>query len=585
LPVKKISLRPNTPITLGFDLKNRMQDTMRDVVVKVVFVGPGNEERLIAQGFVKEIAPTPANGKGERLLFFEKIKGPPEVKEVPEKKANADKLDLGLSPFRIQLHIEAKQPKDFTVVKRKLEFIVREPRDYLSATANFEQLNKRLLVAVTYPKVEDLFGPHRFPVQLSLSPDLKAGKKGLYEDIVRGPGQPGDLRAQFEELTGEGEAYVRVDGYDRAFTFPIKLAASGAINARPREEIRVRIQVPRYAKPSPKLEVLLETDGPLQDDYRVKLEMDKTGEKVRFRDEVDMPGLRQQKAFLGVSAAKTLVCQADVTDWRPLFDTPETFGDIWIRVSVWKRNPQTKDYEKVKVTYPLGARGPLAPIEADVDSKNLFARVSFDNSKPEDLQFVNLPKEWSARRPLDVRVKMRPRTPMQAPIGKVIFFRGKAPKDDKGEIKEEDIFFMEEGPDPKKSEWSFILPPQIKVEPVLLSAQFTTLTGAKATISEPLALVAGNAGKATFIIKGKVVYGEDLQPDKIVTLVDAKAKEKATQTMTDKTGTFVFNDVAPGAYVVVSTFSFRNLEGRVPVEIKDADKTDVLIKLGPKKGK
>ena len=123
----------------------------------------------------------------------------------------------------------------------------------------------------------------------------------------------------------------------------------------------MRIQVPRYAKPSPKLEVLLEADGPLQDDYQMKIALDRTGERTRFREEIDLPGLRQQKATLSVSPGKNFVCQANVNDWRRQFYTADVFSDVWFRVNVWRKNPDTKEYEKVKVAYPPGLPAPWRP--------------------------------------------------------------------------------------------------------------------------------------------------------------------------------------------------------------------------------
>jgi len=562
----KISMRPNTPINLGFELKNKTADTLREVTVKLVHV-VGDEERVIAEGKVKEIQPTLGTASGERVLLFDKVKGPVDEKNKDEKnKDSADKVELKGPPFKFQLNIEVKQPKDFPVVKRKLELIVREPREYLGASANFDQLNKRLRVAVTYPKQEDLFGPHKFLAQLSLSPELKVGKTKVFKDTITSPQQPGDLRADFDELTGEGEAYLKLDGYDRAYVYPVKLAASGAINARTRDEIRVRIVAPRYAKPSEKFEVVLEADGPLNEDYRIKIDMDRTGERLRFRDVIDKAGLREQRAWLSVSATKNLVCQTDVNDWRVYFDTREVAGNIDFRVNVWKFDAKTKDYEKVKLTFPEGDRPKMALNERDEDSKNLFARVSQDESKPEDAQFVKLPKEWPANVPLEVRVKIRERTATQAPIAKVVFFRGKLAKDAKAEIKEEDIFSTVEPTDPMGSEWSFILPPQIKTEPVTISAQLTTRTGIKETISETIVMIPGGAGKALYKIKGTVLHGELAQQKMPVTLTDEKGKEKAVPTKTDDKGTFIFEDLPPGVYIVASTLSARNLVGTLKVE-------------------
>jgi hypothetical protein len=583
-PAKSISLRPNTPINLGFDLRNKTPDTLRDVVVRVIYVA-GAEERLVAEAKVKEIPPTPASGKGERVLLFDKIKGAdkPPPPPPPEKgaKAPSDKHELTGPPFQVLVQIEARQPKDFPITKRKFELVARQPREYVASSATFDQLTKRLSVRVNYPKEEDLFGPHRYPLGLKFSPNVKVDKKGLFNDAINGPKDVGVLRADFEQLAGEGEAYVTIDGYERAYTYPIKLAASGAINALPREDIRVRIQVPRYAKPGAQFEVLLEADGPLSDDYQIRIALDKTGEKIRFRDEFVKTGLRHQKASLSVSTEKKLFCEVDVTDWRLAFDTTNVFSDIWFRVNVWKK--VGKDFEKVKVSFPEGSRAHLAPIEADDDNRNLYVRVSLDESPPADLQYVNLPKTWPATRPLEVKVKMRERQATQAPIGKVIFFKGRLPKDEKAEIKEDDILVAIDTPDPKKSEFSFVLPPQNKTEPIIVTTLFVTRTGVKASITESIDISANAPGSGLYTIKGKVMWGELPQPDLPVSLAgeEGKGKVKILPSKTDSKGNFVFKDVPPGAYVVTSQMTTRNYAGRIDVVIRDTDLNNAVIDLLP----
>ena len=136
--------------------------------------------------------------------------------------------------------------------------------------------------------------------------------------------------------------------------------------------------------------MLLEADGPLTDDYQLRIELDKQGNKLQFRDEQTKTGLRNQNASLSVSAEKKLVCDVRVTDWRVTFNTTNLFSDVVFRVNVWKKGP--KDYEKVKVTFPEGNRAHLATIEADANNTNLYARVSLEESAPADLQYVNLPK-------------------------------------------------------------------------------------------------------------------------------------------------------------------------------------------------
>lgn len=579
---KRISLRPNTPIGLGFELRNKTPDTLRDVVVRIVQVTDGGEERVIAEKTLKEIPPTPAAGKGVFAVDFEKVKGadkapPPEKGE----KKPSDKHELRGPPFQLQVHVEARQPKDFPITKRKFELVVRQPRDYAGSSATFDALAKRLTVNVAYPKQEDVFGPPRYPLELSFSPGLKVDKKGLFTDSIKGPRDVGTLSADFEQQAGEGEAYVKIDGYERAYTYPVKLAAGGAINALPREEIRMRINVPRYAKPTPQFDVLLEADGPLSDVYQINVDIAKSGEKNQFRDEQSRTGLRSQQASLSV-VGKQLACEVAVTDWRFTFDTKGIYKTVWFRVNVTKK--VGKDVEKVKLSYPRGSRAHLSPIEADEDSKNLYVAVGLDDTPPKGLQYVNLPKEWSSTAPLEVKVTLAERLATQAPIEKVMFLKGRPPKDDK-DLKDDDIYVTIDSPDPKRTDFSFVLPAQNKLDPVVLSTMVVTSTGIKSAITESINITPGAGAKNLFKIRGKVVHGDLPQPKLPVALFNVKGKEKIPGTMTDDGGNYVFFDVPPGVYVVTSEFGFRKLEGRAEVEVRDADRNGIVISLGPKKGK
>jgi len=124
----------------------------------------------------------------------------------------------------------------------------------------------------------------------------RAGETGFRSplaDTLRGLKQEIDLLAEdvaFEKGLTEGEVYLRIDGYDRAFTYPVKLTAPGVINPRPADEIRVRIPLPRYAKPNAKFEVPLEIDGPLGEDYRVTAfdEKPRHGRPTRSRFDPEM---------------------------------------------------------------------------------------------------------------------------------------------------------------------------------------------------------------------------------------------------------------------------------------------------------
>ncbi len=560
--VREVDLRPHTPTELGFDLRNNAGEVLGDVTVKVVQVGNG-QQRVLAETTIPKLEPSPENAKGLVLQLFDKVKGAPE------------KLDLtGTPPFTLQIHVQAK---NLALIKRELKLVIREPKDYLSPTVKFNPSENALSVEVEPKEGRTFIGQHLLPVQLILGPDVRPTKKGIFKQTLTRPNQRLSLAADeiaFERMLTEGDVYLKVDGYDRAFTYPIKENASGAIEARPGGEIRVRISVPRYARPNAKFEVPLEIDGPLSADYKVRVGLDRTGDTddPQGTDLLEFVGLRQQNVSLSISKEGKLVCQADVRDWQAQFDTGDIFSrTVKIRVNI------IKDKEKVKLAVAQESRPLVARMETDdreKEIKSIFAQVTLDESAPEGLK-LDLPKEASAGEPLEIRASIKDRKSSQAPIARVTVFRGKAPKDDKEEIKADDILAVENVIDPKLKAWKFTLPPQEKAEPINLSVQFITQTGVKATITDMLTLRSGGETKKLFTIKGTVLRGSLGQPSLKVTLLDGKKNVKGTAKTNNK-GAFVFENVEPGTYTVACAVSVQNLVGvSQPINVPDQKKKEL----------
>ena len=566
---KEIDLRPNTPTELAFELKNFAGEVLGDVKLKLVQV-VGGKDRVIAEATVPKLAPT----AGQRVQIFDKIKGAP------------DKIELaGPPPFKLQLHIQAK---NLLPIQRDLKLFIREPRDYVAPTASFDPTDSLLRVVVE-PKGERAFiGPRLLVAQLVFGPDVKASKTGDFKGVLTGPDQKCTLVAEnlaFERALTEGDVYLKVDGYDRAFVYPVKDNAKGAINPLPPGDIRVRIGVPRYARPNAKFDVPLEIDGPLNGDYKVRVGLDRTGsgEDPPAPDMQEFDGLRQQGATLSFSPEGKLICQTEVRDWRAQFDTSDILGrNIWFRVSVATKGEKGKYDKKVALTAAPESRPLLAKTETDdreKEIKSVFARVSQDLSAPEGIK-LELPKdkEWAIGAPLEVRVFIRDRKESQAPIAKVVLFRGKAPKDDKTEIKDDDILAVDESPDPKQREWKFTLPAQTKAETLTLSVQITTRTGVKAVLTDAITFKAGSTAKKLYTVKGIVLRGDLAQGGAEVMLMDANKKVKLT-VKSDEKGAFVFENVEPGIYIVASQQTkFQKLYGDTkPFAVPDKEHNELKV--------
>ena len=75
--VEGIFLRPNTPINLGFDLRNRMQDPLRDVTVKIVHMLKG-EERTLRKASSRKSRRPPTTARGSACSSSRRSRGAPK---------------------------------------------------------------------------------------------------------------------------------------------------------------------------------------------------------------------------------------------------------------------------------------------------------------------------------------------------------------------------------------------------------------------------------------------------------------------------------------------------------------------------
>jgi hypothetical protein len=363
--------------------------------------------------------------------------------------------------------------------------------------------------------------------------------------------------------TTGGLAYLTIDGYQRAFAYPVNLTGGGALNDVRGAKIGVRFGVPRYIRPSPKLPVTVQLDGPLAGDYRVDVGLDRTGRKKQFQV-MHLPGLRHQKIELAVSAAGNLICKTSVQDWQVEFDTTGVYGNMWLNVAVLKKNPDTGVYQEVELAASGGASGEWAPVVGEPNSKHLFARVTQDDTKPTVIA-LDFPKEWLTGKPLDLRATVGERGEAQAPIQSVVFLRGKIPADDKLDPK---AVLGEASYDVKSEEWMFPLPAQDKPGELEISVLVTTRTGVKMHKTGTIALKAPGASLAK--ITGRIMRGAIPQPKSSVTLTDEKGKLLDTQ-KTNAKGEYVFDKVAPGVYLVTSRQAFPAVVGQVRVTVRPGD--------------
>jgi hypothetical protein len=576
-PLPSLNLRPNTITIASLYLQNPTPDDFRNFTVKLVQI-LGDEVKVIAQAEVPKLLPR----EEVRVVFAPRPKEvvpkgkepeppkPKEPKEAKEPKEGIDGFELAGPPFRMQLWIEPKLKGDFPPIKRELDLLIREPRDYLAARARYDALASKLSLLVNLDTNEKLVGPAQCPLELTLGPELVLTKKGAFKQVVSGAKTPVELHAENLKFAGpglrEGLVYLNVDGYDRAFVYPVRLAGSGDLSALDfGKKVGVRIRIPAFTRPSAKLPVRLELDGTMDGDYRVEVSIDRAGTREAFGQTVKLPGLRHQKARIGVAPTGDLICQTEVRDWEIEFDTTGVYGPVWLRVMVFKRPRDGTRYEGVELTVPAFAGLGYAPMEIDVSAKRAYARLVQDDSRPE-IDFVALPREWSIIKPLLVKMAVVKRGAHQAPVESVTLLRGKVPLD--GKINPEAVLGLAEF-DAKTTLWLFTLPPREKPEPLEFSAVATTAVGMAAARTATVLFKDYTAGgKGIARIVGKVSHGTNPVPNAAVTLADEKGAVKGSAKTDDK-GAFAFVKVPPGNYVISAMQTFPALVGQAKVQVPE----------------
>jgi hypothetical protein len=577
-----INLRPNTTTAVQFFLQNPTADDSRNFSVKLVQL-VGDQVRVVAQADVAKLLPR----EEIRLAFAAMAKDiPVKSKEGADKgkdaadkgkdaadkgKDAADKVELAGPPFKMQLWIEPKLKGDFPPIKRDIDVLIREPRDYLTTRARYDAAMAKLSFRVTLDGREPLIGPPQCPVELVLGPQLAPTKTGTFKQIVIGPKATVELHAADVAFVGpgirEGFVALTVDGYERAFVYPVSLRGSGELSEVDfGKKVGVRVLVPAYGRPAAKFPVRLELDGPVDGDYRVEVALDRAGTREQFGQVVARSGLRHQRARIGVSASGDLSCQTEVRDWQVEFDTTGVFGKMWLRIAVFKKGRQPNQYDEVELV-PAARVGPDASLlEVDAESKRIFARVVQDDSKAEGIEFVDLPKEWPINKPLPLKIRVGLRGAEQAPADAVMLLRGKVPAD--GKISPEAILGTPSF-DPKLGLWQATLGPQEKVEPLEFSVQVTTRSGVVASKTVIVAFRDPTAGgKGIAKIVGKISYGTNPVPNAAVVLTDEKGMVKGS-TKSGAEGDYAFEKVPPGIYVISAAQSFPALVGQAKVQVPE----------------
>ena len=133
--------------------------------------------------------------------------------------------------------------------------------------------------------------------------------------------------------------------------------------------------------------------GPIDEAMRVELGV--VGDSGKLQNPVVMSGLRDIKVF--IEAAKgNLLFTTEVKDWSVELPTAGVKGKSTVQVRVLdgligeEEKPLSKEALK-----PLSA-SEKQWAKLEIQNKKLLATVVIDDSKPEEVRFVDPPKEWAS---------------------------------------------------------------------------------------------------------------------------------------------------------------------------------------------
>jgi hypothetical protein len=449
---------------------------------------------------------------------------------------------------------------------------VAKPSEYLDEPEiAFDPTDSSLSVTVkaTQPleprcRVELVLRPDRIPALLE-----EQKQEGSYGGFLDGK-EPLVLVAKSlrfktvkDESQRSGLVYLKIDGYERAFTYYTSFAS-----VKPALPERISLPIARLNAPG------VTAAGP---PGKVGVELDNIGENAAwlglYRDpsckQLESPRLklaterRETIFFSPLGPDGALLFRTKVEDWTTELDTASIFGERTLCLQLQDKDDKPTPVINSAKRIQRGEGGRF------LTTDTIKANLLIDGSPPEDLRFVDFPKELPRGNPL--AVKATGKDP-ESDIASVVFFTGKpepggaipktAVKMDGERVGATDV-------------WEATLPvPTDKPATVQVSAQFTNGVGLTKTIGPVvIKLVDAKAGGGA-TIKGAVVEGERFQAGLDVVLRDPQGVPKDTA-KTDKDGKFVFKNVAPGTYQIVVRKTSSNTQGQAVVQVAAGDEKEL----------
>jgi hypothetical protein len=637
LKANQIRLRPNQEkqAVFFFLVNPNKEEPLNNVKVKLVRLGAGGEEKVLAEAEVAQVDPWegPKNEEKAALIKFgfPSPAGKPEGKiEAPEAKKPAGPVpeSLGKPPFELRFRLTVgKQAIKNPVV---VPVVIRQPREYVEVEASYDDTTRTVEFVAT--ATENFAGPP-CPVDLSFEaeavPGLFTRTKGTYNKVLHKKGDKVRLKAMalpFVETPAKpyDRIYLAIDKYNRAYTYENSYTAG----QKPKElkGPRVRLRVPRFSPPDPNLSVRVEVDPPdtlpLEDSVMVEAGLDFPGEaKSSFY------GARQELvAILPGDSAGGLLFQTSAQDWEMKLDASGTFGtyDIQAKLFVWEKRKTSGTglklkpenlwkQEQIPVIRPDQPQlfTPFGPNQTTADERAVNAQVVLDGTRPQvaiDTKALREPGYLYKGESLEIKVKTNDE---ESGIRKVQFFLGKPVLKGNKEEMPGNAFETRITDGGKAGTWTAEVPVET-VKAALIDITVQATNGAGLTASDTITIRLKDAkeggkgakkGGAT--ITGMVVVSDRPQPGAQVFLSDEKGAVKAkTTALTEegvakqeeeikkskskkkagKIGSFEFLEVPPGTYTITAANPALMLRGVATVNVPEGEPKVITIQIEMQRG-
>jgi hypothetical protein len=400
------------------------------------------------------------------------------------------------------------------------------------------------------------------PVELVLPPDripgLISAKTGKFNGELSTAVEPAPVTLKLEaknivlELgeSEDGVIYLNVDGYPRAFIYKTTFLRRGNPTT-PRGDLKpaVRIRAPMIVAANPKFTIDMEVDN-ARDGTVLEFaigQKEAGAFKPYQQPKVLGDAKNRQIRFSPQSQDGGLVFEASVQDWSIPLDTQRLLGKHELRARLLDANG--KEISKT------------------------FHTLIVDDSQPANAQFLKPP----ARAKRGTTVTLQATAASEVGIKDAQFFLGK-PIDKK--LPPNVALLPGKAADKGQTVWEVKFPlPEDRKGPTDISVMFTSQAGLTSYATTTIELLDTDPAKTgPGRIKGKVVFAELAQADLDVILRNEK-KQEVARAKSSKSGTFVFENVAPGKYTVYCRKVQNQRAGSADAVVEPNQDTEVTVNL------